>query len=132
MLRSFHYASVAALFRHRDQGAAPGELDEREGWISFWYRWVTVAFLKGYLEAAGDAAFLPGTAEGRQLLLDFYLLEKALYELGYEAGNRPGWMRISLHPACLHPARRCARGWHPCRASRRSCRRRTCRSDWCR
>jgi maltose alpha-D-glucosyltransferase/alpha-amylase len=96
MLRSFHYASVTALFGQRDQGVGPAELQELEAWATFWYRWVAVAFLKGYLEAAGDASFLPGTAEGRQLLLDLYLLEKALYELGYEAGNRPGWMRIPM------------------------------------
>jgi maltose alpha-D-glucosyltransferase/alpha-amylase len=96
MLRSFHYASMAALFRQRDQGATPSELEDLEAWTSFWYRWVAVAFLRGYLEAAEDASFLPGTVEGRQLLLDLYLLEKALYELGYEAGNRPGWMRIPM------------------------------------
>ena len=30
------------------------------------------------------------------ILLDVYLLEKALYELGYELNNRPDWVRIPL------------------------------------
>jgi maltose alpha-D-glucosyltransferase / alpha-amylase len=29
-------------------------------------------------------------------LLDFYLLEKCIYEVGYELGNRPSWLSIPL------------------------------------
>jgi maltose alpha-D-glucosyltransferase/alpha-amylase len=28
------------------------------------------------------------------VLLDFYLLDKAVYELAYELNNRPDWIRI--------------------------------------
>ncbi len=45
---------------------------------------------------AGDASFLPAASEDRQLLLDVYLLEKALYELGYELTNRPAWADVPL------------------------------------
>jgi maltose alpha-D-glucosyltransferase / alpha-amylase len=31
------------------------------------------------------------------MLLDVFLLEKALYELNYELNNRPDWVRIPLH-----------------------------------
>jgi maltose alpha-D-glucosyltransferase/alpha-amylase len=30
-------------------------------------------------------------------LLDFFLIEKAAYELGYEAANRPGWLAIPVN-----------------------------------
>jgi maltose alpha-D-glucosyltransferase/alpha-amylase len=30
------------------------------------------------------------------MLLDVYLLEKALYEMRYELDNRPGWVGIPL------------------------------------
>jgi predicted trehalose synthase len=30
------------------------------------------------------------------MLIDVYLLEKAVQELAYELNNRPGWVRIPL------------------------------------
>jgi predicted trehalose synthase len=39
----------------------------------------------------------PQERDRSQLLLDAYLLEKALYELRYELNNRPDWARIPLH-----------------------------------
>jgi maltose alpha-D-glucosyltransferase/alpha-amylase len=53
-----------------------------------------VSFLRGYFEAAGDARFLPRSLAERQALLDVYVLEKAVYELGYETANRPSWADI--------------------------------------
>jgi maltose alpha-D-glucosyltransferase/alpha-amylase len=29
-------------------------------------------------------------------MLDFFLLEKALYEIGYELAHRPHWLRVPL------------------------------------
>ena len=49
------------------------------------------AFLKAYLEAT---AGLPGMDRGE--LLDFFLAEKAAYEICYEAANRPSWMPIPM------------------------------------
>ncbi|MBW3535167.1 MAG: putative maltokinase, partial [Gemmatimonadetes bacterium] len=97
MLRSYHYAAIAALFGEREQGlAAAAELEDLEAWARFWHRWVSVAFLSGYLEGVDEDGFLPEGTAARQLLLDVYLLEKALYELGYELSNRPRWARIPI------------------------------------
>ena len=43
--------------------------------------------------SASAASFLPPTRAGKRLaLLQIHLLEKAVYELGYELNNRPYWV----------------------------------------
>jgi maltose alpha-D-glucosyltransferase/alpha-amylase len=98
MLRSFHYAAYAGLFNQVDTGtSSPSEaLPACEPWAQWWYVWVSAAFLHTYLAYAGPAAVLPPTRDERQTLLDAYLLEKTVYELGYELNNRPDWVRIPL------------------------------------
>jgi maltose alpha-D-glucosyltransferase / alpha-amylase len=95
MLRSFHYASYAALFGHVP-GVRPEDFAALESWAHFWYTWVGVAFLKAYLATAKDEPFLPKDPIELQILLDAYLLEKAVYELGYEVNNRPDWLKVPL------------------------------------
>jgi maltose alpha-D-glucosyltransferase/alpha-amylase len=39
---------------------------------------------------------LPATHEELRVCLDAHLLDKALYELGYELGSRPDWVGIPI------------------------------------
>jgi maltose alpha-D-glucosyltransferase/alpha-amylase len=96
MLRSFHYAAYAEVFRQQENGTAAERVMRLEHWAEFWQRWVGAAFLDSYLQAAGKGDFVPGNAEELQVLLDTLLLEKAVYELAYELNNRPEWVRIPL------------------------------------
>lgn len=97
MLRSFHYAAYAAYFDQVTQGLVqPDAAGMAETWIRFWHRWTALAFVQAYLDVAHSAAYLPGTVEELQLLLDAFLLEKAVYELGYELNSRPDWLKIPL------------------------------------
>ncbi len=96
MLRSFHYAAYGALLLGKVPGVRPADFVVLEPWARFWYLWVSVAFLKAYLAVATRAPFLPTTREELQVLLEAHLLEKAVYELGYELNNRPDWVRIPL------------------------------------
>ncbi len=99
MLRSFHYATESTLVDQIQRGAVTAGSDahtELASWLRYWNRWVSAAFLRSYLEVAREAEVVPADAEHTAILLDAFLLEKALYELGYEMNNRPEWVGIPL------------------------------------
>lgn len=94
MLRSFHYAAHTGLFHH---GAIRQEdLAFLEPWTELWHRYVGGVFLRSYFETVGDAPFLPKNSESMDILMNAFLLNKAVYELGYELNNRPDWLLIPL------------------------------------
>src|SRR5919109_699988 len=95
MLRSFHYASYAGLFG-QVPGVRPEDFVALEPWARFWYIWVSAAFVKAYFAGAKEALFLPKDPQELQVLLDAYLLEKVIYELGYELNSRPDWVKVPL------------------------------------
>jgi maltose alpha-D-glucosyltransferase/alpha-amylase len=97
MIRSFHYAAHAALERQAEFSTLQtGRRKELESWARFWSRWVSVVFYSSYRQAAGVVAFLPANNADLQLMMDAYLLRKAVYELGYELTDRPDWVWIPL------------------------------------
>jgi len=96
MLRSLYYAPYATLLRQQPLWHAEGAGASLDSWIRFWCGWVSVAFLKSYLKIAERASFWPGTQSEFHVLLDAHLLEKAVYEIGYELNNRPHWVRIPI------------------------------------
>jgi len=98
MLRSFHYAAYSALIALEKQGMVqPESLPYLESWANLWYVWVCAAFVKVYLEKTAGGGFVPDTKEEIEILLNALLLEKAIYELGYELNNRPDWVKIPIH-----------------------------------
>jgi maltose alpha-D-glucosyltransferase/alpha-amylase len=97
MLRSFHYAAYAALIALENRGIMrPEDLPLLESWANYWHVWVCAAFVKTYLAIAAEGHFLPASGEEMKILLDALLLEKAVYELGYELNNRPDWVKIPI------------------------------------
>jgi maltose alpha-D-glucosyltransferase/alpha-amylase len=97
MLRSFSYAAHSAFSSQRKSGLIrPEDHEFLEKAAQLWRLWVSSAFLKSYLEVASGGQFLPRSRKELQSLLDTYLLEKAVYELGYEMNNRPEWIGIPL------------------------------------
>ena len=94
MIRSFHYASRAVAMRADRDLVGPQGHRELEPWLLQWYRWVTAGFLRAYLEVPGVEGLLPGDPGELAALIDFFLLEKAVSELGYEANARPDWVHI--------------------------------------
>jgi Asp-tRNA(Asn)/Glu-tRNA(Gln) amidotransferase B subunit len=66
--------------------------------VQAWEEDATAAFLKGYRLALAltDNRVLPSAAGAADRLIGFFVIEKALYELRYEMGNRPDWLSIPL------------------------------------
>jgi maltose alpha-D-glucosyltransferase/alpha-amylase len=93
MIRSFEYAAEYAV---RNGPMRPEDIPALRPWARLWQRWASASFLRGYFEAAGDATYLPKGSEAFAAMLDFYLLDKAIYELRYELNNRPEWVPIPL------------------------------------
>jgi maltose alpha-D-glucosyltransferase/alpha-amylase len=93
MLRSFQYAACTVL---HGSSIRPEDVPVLEPWARFWQLWVSSAFLRAYLRATQDSPVVPRSRAELQLLLDVLLLEKAIYELGYEVNHRPAWVRVPL------------------------------------
>ena len=94
MLRSFAYAAGAAL-----QERQPEERDELLARAEAWEERNRFAFLDGYQSVDGLDEVLPGGKVGSEadaLLIEFFELDKALYEVAYERAHRPDWEWIPL------------------------------------
>jgi maltose alpha-D-glucosyltransferase/alpha-amylase len=90
-LRSIDYAG-AALIGRNDVAAAPVEEEGLRSEIVAQFRQrASKAFLRGYWETT----CVEDTPAARALL-DLFLLEKAAYEISYEAANRPTWIGVPL------------------------------------
>jgi trehalose synthase-fused probable maltokinase len=97
MLRSFHYAAFAPLLdSFGDETMAAQRFERLRVWAESWNAQVADNFLAEYFRTAGAAAFLPENPAETSKLLDLFVLEKAIYELGYELNNRPDWVGLPL------------------------------------
>ncbi|HSE73943.1 MAG TPA: putative maltokinase, partial [Dongiaceae bacterium] len=94
MLRSFEYAEWAALFAIAEHEA--DSIGKLLPFASAWRKSTQQAFLKSYFDTIGDAPSCPTDRAQADRLLNFFMLEKALYEICYEANNRPAWLRIPI------------------------------------
>jgi maltose alpha-D-glucosyltransferase/alpha-amylase len=93
MLESLRYASAAEL---RSGRRRPEDVARLEPWARAWSGWMSAAFLGGYLERAQGSRILPRSDADLALLLEFFILEKCVYEIGYELNNRPDWLEIPM------------------------------------
>ncbi len=93
MMRSFQYAAYSALWQPAMRGE---DVPFLERWADTWYRQMSSVFLQSYLAATSGASFIPADENDFQILLEAYLLDKAVYEVGYELNNRPDWVVIPI------------------------------------
>ncbi|RZI42520.1 maltose alpha-D-glucosyltransferase [Herbaspirillum sp. HC18] len=95
MLRSFNYAAAFA------RNTGPVDLDEaaelrKQEIIRGFAPACQAAFLDAYRAAAYDG-LLKMDEEAERKLLQLFVLEKAGYEICYEAANRPAWLPVPVN-----------------------------------
>ncbi|MFW5821400.1 MAG: alpha-amylase, partial [Bacteroidota bacterium] len=95
MLRSFHYAIYMGQLEYKSK--IPEDSEFLDPWLEAWYKKVSDTYMESYLEAAGEASFIPEKREHLDNLLSVYIIEKAIYEADYELNNRPDWLHIPLN-----------------------------------
>jgi trehalose synthase-fused probable maltokinase len=92
LLRSLDYAAGAA------SPAGPAAIPS---WLEDWRLEARQRFQAAYFARLGDARqgalrLAPASEQDRMAALNFFELEKAVYEAGYELRNRPDWLALPL------------------------------------
>jgi maltose alpha-D-glucosyltransferase / alpha-amylase len=94
LIRSIDYSTTAAVERalkvptdeHGKLALALGEWRDR----------AAAAFLAAYRETMANQRLWPPDPAAAERMLNFFLLEKAFYEIDYELAHRPDWLRVPL------------------------------------
>jgi maltose alpha-D-glucosyltransferase / alpha-amylase len=94
LLRSIDY-SVTAAFERALQ-AWPDDHGRLLHALETWGERSADTFLHSYREALNVRGLWPEDAADAERLLQFFLLEKAFYEVDYELASRPAWLRVPL------------------------------------
>ncbi len=100
MMRSIHYAAFGKILlneNYRDR-----DLEFLESWAEQWQHYVGRFYLGAYMERMGMGTTLSYEDD---VLIRTFLLEKAIYELGYELNGRPDWTIIPLRGIYYHMKR---------------------------
>ncbi|MGM0675243.1 MAG: maltose alpha-D-glucosyltransferase, partial [Spirochaetota bacterium] len=95
MIRSFHYAIYGKFLEYAS--VRPEDAEWLGKWIDPWFTYISGVFLDGYMETVDGVDFVPEDPEELRVILEVFMLEKAVYEIGYEINNRPSWLKIPVN-----------------------------------
>jgi maltose alpha-D-glucosyltransferase/alpha-amylase len=94
LIRSIDYSATAAL--ERAMKVAPDEHGKLGAVLAEWRERAAAAFLAAYRETMISQHLWPADPLAARQMLDFFVLEKAFYEIEYELAYRPDWLRLPL------------------------------------
>ncbi|WP_337876399.1 maltose alpha-D-glucosyltransferase [Elioraea sp.] len=96
LLRSLDYAAAVATAPEMTAAALVAPAERRAAMIARWREEASAAFLAAYREAVAAAPQRLVAPSAEAALLDLFLVQKAAYEVRYEAANRPEWLPVPL------------------------------------
>jgi trehalose synthase-fused probable maltokinase len=94
MVRSFHYAVSAKLFFSKETNSMNSRQLQKAA--DRWFYLIRETYTETYLKELGTEQRLFASKAEINYLFLLHLLEKAIYELGYELNGRPAWIKIPL------------------------------------
>jgi len=94
LIRSIDYSATAAL--ERALKVAPDENGKLGAALAEWRERAATTFLAAYREIMTNQCLWPVDPPAAERMLNFFLLEKAAYEIEYELAHRPEWLRVPL------------------------------------
>ncbi|MFC0401343.1 maltose alpha-D-glucosyltransferase [Paraburkholderia rhizosphaerae] len=94
LLRSLSYASAAA--QSTTEAAPQPTADRKRALFERFRSHAAEAFLAEYRAAIEQSSQPLVAPADEQALLDLFLIEKAAYEIRYEAANRPSWLGLPV------------------------------------
>lgn len=97
VLRSFDYAAAMILRSASAVDLSDAARQARQRVARQYLHQSRHAFVEAYGLATAAIAHAWQHAEGERAALELFCLEKAAYEMTYEADNRPGWLAVPLH-----------------------------------
>ncbi|MBB2931343.1 maltose alpha-D-glucosyltransferase [Paraburkholderia silvatlantica] len=103
LLRSLSYAGAAA--QSTLENAPQQVVDRKRALFERFRGYAAEAFLSQYRAAVADGPLTLVGASHEQALLDLFLIEKAAYEIRYEAANRPTWLALPIRGLAALAAR---------------------------
>ena len=102
MIRSFQYAAFSPLYGvESKQGSFAGQVRAEDRpillqWARFWSSWVSARFVQAYYSGMAGSGLLPSKPQVCRELLELFVLERAVVELGIEMEHRPAWIPLPL------------------------------------
>nr|WP_233271834.1 maltose alpha-D-glucosyltransferase [Paraburkholderia acidiphila] len=103
LLRSLSYAGAAA--QSTLENAPQQVVDRKRALFERFRGYAAEAFLSQYRAAVAEGPLTLVSASQEQALLDLFLIEKAAYEIRYEAANRPTWLALPVRGLAALTAR---------------------------
>jgi maltose alpha-D-glucosyltransferase/alpha-amylase len=95
MIRSFDYAATAAV---RQLGESrPAAVPRMNALAEAWRQRAIDGFRAAYRKEMRGCPSYPASKLQAKALVDFFTLEKAVYEVSYELANRPAWVAIPIN-----------------------------------